>query len=75
MERNGRRAGVPAVRLQALVPLTTREEEDRYWYDPGDPGAGSLACGAGRVYRFDRVGCDRDGVDIAWSCVDLRSGH
>ena len=75
MERNGRRAGIPAVRLQALVPLTSRQDEDRYWYDPGDRGAGTLASGAGRVYRFDRFGCDKDGVDIAWSCVDLRSGH
>jgi hypothetical protein len=74
MERNGRGAGVPAVRLQALVPLTTREEEDRYWYDPGDPGAGSLASGAGRGCWFDR-GCDEHGVDIAWNCVELRSGH
>ena len=69
MERNGRRAAAPAVRLQALVPLTSREEEDRYWYDPGDRGAGSLALGAGRVYWFDRFGCDKDGVDSAWSCA------
>jgi hypothetical protein len=75
MERNGRRATVPAVRLQALVPLTSREEEDRYWYDPGDRGAGSLAWGAGRVSRFDGFGCDTDGVDISWSGVDPRSGH
>ena len=38
MERNGRRAAVPAVRLRALVPLTSREEEDRYWYDTWGPG-------------------------------------
>jgi len=75
MERNGRRAAAPAVRLQALVPLTSREEEDRYWYDPGNRGAGSLAGGAGRAYRFNRFGCDTDGVDIAWSCADVRSGH
>ena len=75
MERNGRRTAAPAVKLQALVPLTSREEEDRYWYDPGDRGAGSLAWGAGRGYRFDGFGCDTDGVDIAWSWVDLRSGH
>jgi len=75
MERNGRRAAVPAVRLLALVPLTSRPEEGRYWYDPGDGGAGSLAGGAGREYRFDRFGCDKDGVDVAWSGVDLRSGQ
>ena len=75
MERNGRRAAAPAVRLQGLVPLTTREEEDRYWYDPGDRVAGSLAWVDGRVYWFDRRGCDKDGADIAWSCVDLRSDH
>jgi hypothetical protein len=73
MERNGRRAAVPAVGLRALVPLTSRQEEDRYWYDPGDRGTGRLAERAGRVYRFDRFGCDK--VDVAWSCVDLRSGH
>ena len=82
MERNGRRAAAPAVRLQALVPLTSREEVERYWYDPGDRGAGSLAggagslaWGAGRVYRFDGFGCDKDGDDIAWSCAEPRSGH
>ena len=75
MERNGRRASAAAVRLQALVPLTSREEEDRYWYEPGNRGAGSLAGCAGRVYGFDRFCRDEDGVDVAWSCVDLRSGH
>ena len=75
MERNGRWAAAPAVRLQAIVPLTSREEEDRYWYDPGDRGAGSLAWGAGHVYRFDGFGCDKDGVDVAWSCVEPRSDH
>jgi hypothetical protein len=74
MERNGRRA-VPAVRLQALVPLTSREEEDRYWYDPEDGGAGSLAWRAGRVSGFDGFAGDTDGVDISWSGVDPRSGH
>jgi hypothetical protein len=75
MERNGQRAAAPVVSLRAIVPLTSREEEERYWYDPGDWGVGSLAGCTGRVYRFDRFGCDEDGVDIAWSCVDLRSGH
>jgi len=75
MERNGRRAAAPAVSLRTLVPLTSREEERRYWYVPGDRGAGSLAGGAGRVYRFDRSGGDTDGIDVAWSCVDVRSGH
>ena len=75
MERNGRRAAVPAVRLRALVPLTSRQEEDRYWYDPGGRGAFGLAGGAARVYGFDCVGCDEDGFDIAWSCVALRPGH
>ena len=75
MQRNGSRAAAPAVRLRALVPLTSREEEERYWYDPGDGAAGSLAGGAGRVYRFDRFGCDQDGVDIPWIGIDLQSGH
>jgi hypothetical protein len=75
MQRNGSRAAAPAVRLRALVPLTSREEEERYWYDSGDRAAGSLAGGTGRVYRFDRFGGDQDGVDIAWSCGDRRSGH
>jgi hypothetical protein len=76
MVRNGRRATASPVRLRALVPLTSGEEEDRYWYDAGDRGAGSLAWGsAGLVYRFDRFDCDNDGLGIAWSCVDLRSGH
>ena len=74
MERNGRRASAAAVRLRALVPLTSREEEERYWYDPGDRGAGSLVGGA-RAYGLDRFGCDEDVIDVAWSCVDLRSGH
>jgi hypothetical protein len=75
MRRNGSRAAAPAVRLRALVPLTSREEEERYWYDPGDRGAGSLAGGAGGVSRFDRFGCGQDGVDLPWSCGDRRSGH
>jgi hypothetical protein len=75
MERKGRRTAAPALRLRALVPLTSRQVEDRYWYDPGDWGASRLTGGAGRVYRFDRFGCDKDGVDVAWSCVDLRSNH
>jgi hypothetical protein len=75
MGRNGRRTAAPALRLRALVPLTSRQLKGRYWYDPGDRGAGSLTGGAGRVYRCDRFGCDKDGVDVAWSCVDLRSSH
>jgi hypothetical protein len=75
MERNGRRAAAPALRLRALVPLTSHQEEDHHSYDAGDRGAGGLAGDAGRAYRFDRFGCDKDGVDVAWSCVDLRSCH
>jgi hypothetical protein len=76
MERNGRRAAAPAVRLRTLVPLTSREEEDRYWYDDGDRGASRLAWGGARlVYRFDRFGCDNDGPDTAWTSVGLRPGH
>ena len=76
MERNGRKAAASAVRLRTLVPLTSREGEERCWYDTGDRGAGGLAWGgAGLVYRLDRFGCDEDGLDIAWSCVDLGSGH
>jgi hypothetical protein len=75
MERNGRRAVAPALRLRALVPLTSRQAEDRYWFDSGDRGASSLAGGAGRVYRFDRFGRDEDGVDVAWSCAFLRPSH
>jgi hypothetical protein len=75
MERSGRRAAAPALRLRALVPLTSGQEEERYWYDPGDRGAGSLGMWAGHVYGFDRLEWEEDGVDVAWSWVDLRSGH
>ena len=75
MERNGRRAAVPAVWLRALVPMTSREKEDRFWYDPGGRGAFGLAGGAARLFGFDCFGCDEDGFDIGWSCVNLRSGH
>ena len=75
MERSGRRAAAPALRLRALVPLTSAQEEDRYWYDPGDRGAGSLGMSAEHVYGFDRLEWDEDGVGVAWSWVDLRSGH
>jgi hypothetical protein len=75
MERNGRKAAVPAVRLRALVPLTSREEGDRYWYDPGDRGTGSLAGHTARVNGVDCLGCDEDRFEIAWSCVGLRPGH
>jgi hypothetical protein len=71
MERNGNRAVAPAVRLRSLVPLTSREEDERYWYDPGDRDAG-LAGGKDRVYWFDRTS---GGVQIAWSWVELRSDH
>jgi hypothetical protein len=57
------------------VPLTSRAQEERYWYDAGDRGTGCLAGAAGRVYRFDRFGCAEDGVNIAWSSVGPRSGH
>jgi len=72
MERMGNRAAAPAVRLRALVPLTSREEDERYWYDVGDRDASSLAGGAERVYWFDR---QTDGTDIAWSWVELRTDH
>ncbi|HEX9185767.1 MAG TPA: hypothetical protein VGB87_01760 [Vicinamibacteria bacterium] len=76
MVRDGRKATTSAVRIRALAPLTSGEEEGRYWYDAGDRGAGSFAWdSAGLVYWFDCFGCDNDGTDIAWSCVDLRSGH
>jgi hypothetical protein len=71
MERDGCGAAAPAARLRALVPLTSREEDERYWYDPGDRDA-SLAGGADRVYWFER---QEDGADIGWSCAGLRSGH
>ena len=74
MERNGRRAAASAVSFRALVPLTSHEEEDRYWYDPGDRSAGSLAWGA-RPYGLERFGCDEERVDIGWCCAGLRSGH
>ena len=73
MERYGRRGAALPVTLRALVPLTSRPEEERYWYEPGERGAGSLAGVAGRLYRFDR--CDEHGVDVAWSHVDTRPGH
>jgi len=57
------------------VPLTSGQEEERYWYDPGDRGAGRLGMWAGHVYGFDRLEWDEDGVDVAWSWVELRSGH
>ena len=75
MPRNGSWAAAPAIKLGALVPLSSREDEDRYWYDPRDQGAASLTGGAGRVYRFDRFGGGHDGVDIAWSCALLPSSH
>jgi hypothetical protein len=71
MERNGSRAVASAVWLRALVPLTSREEDERYWYDPGDRGA-SLAKGTDRVYWFDS---ERDRVDVGWSHAGPRSGH
>jgi hypothetical protein len=71
MEGNGSRAVAPAVWLRALVPLTSREEDERYWYDPGDRDA-SLAGGADRVCWFDS---EKDGVDVGWSCAGPRSGH
>ena len=75
MERSGRRAAAPALRLRALVRLTSAQEEERYWYDPGDRGAGSLGMWAGHVCGFDRLEWDEDEVDVAWSWVGLRSGH
>lgn len=75
MESNGRRVATPAGRLWALVPLTSRAEEDRYWYDPGDPETASLACGAVGVYGFNRFECDDDRIDIVRSGDGLWSGH
>ncbi len=71
MPRNGSRTAAPAFNLRALVPLTSRAEEDRYWYDPGE----SLTGGVSGAYRFDRFEDAKVGVDIAWSCGDRRSGH
>jgi hypothetical protein len=74
MERNGRSAAASTVSFRTLVPLTSHEEDERYWYDPGDRIAGSLAWGA-RVCEVDSFGCNEEGVDIGWSCARLRSGH
>jgi hypothetical protein len=73
MERNGRRAAASAVSFRALVPLTSNEDEQRYWYDPVARSAGSFAWGA-RVCGLDRLG-DEEGLDIGWYCVGLGSGH
>jgi hypothetical protein len=75
MERNGRRMAAPTLKVAAIVRLTSREGDARYWYDPGDVAAASLAAGAGRAYRLDRFGCGEDGVEGAWSFVDPRLGH
>jgi hypothetical protein len=74
MERNARRTQ-PAVILRALVPLTSRDREDRYWYDPGHRGAGWLAGSADGAYGFDPVDPDEDGRNSAWICVGLGTGH
>ena len=74
MERNGRGAAASAVFFRALVPLTSREASERYWYDPGDRSAASLAWDA-RVFGLDGFGGDEEGLDTAWRCAGLRSGH
>jgi hypothetical protein len=75
MERNGRRSAAPVVRLRALVPLTSREEDRRYWYDPGNRETGSHAGGAGRSYGLGCLDRNAEGIDISWSGVDRRTGH
>lgn len=74
MERSGRRATALAIFLGTPVPLTSRQEEGRYWCDPVDARVRRVARRAG-VYGLDRLGCDEDWGDVDWSCVDLRSGH
>ena len=74
MEHNGRRAAASAVSFRALVPLTSHEASERYWYDPGDRSAASLAWDA-RVFGLDGFGDDEEGVETAWCGAGLRSGH
>jgi hypothetical protein len=58
------------------VPVAPHWTKERYWHDPGERGPASLAGGTGRLYRFERFACDKDGVEIAWVVgVDLRFGH
>jgi hypothetical protein len=76
MEGNRRRAPAPVVELRGLVPLAPHGTKERYWDDPGGRGLASLAGGTGRLYRFDRFACEKDGVDIAWVVsVDVPLGH
>jgi hypothetical protein len=74
MERNGRRATALAAFLATPVPLTSRQEEDRYWCEPVSVGVHRLA-GRASVYEIDRFGGDEDWGDIGWCCADQRSGH
>lgn len=74
MERSGRKATDSAIFLAPPVPLTSREEEGRYWCDPLDAGVCRLVLTAG-VYGLDRFGFGEDRGDVDWSCVDLRSGR
>lgn len=74
MERSGRKATASAIFLATPVPLTSREEEGRYWCDPVDAGARRLVLTAG-VCGLDRFGCGEDWGDVDWSGVALRSGH
>jgi hypothetical protein len=60
--------------LGTPVPLTSRQEEDRYWCDSVAPGIRGFA-GNASVYGLDRFGGDEAEVDVGWSCSNLRSGH
>jgi hypothetical protein len=74
MERNARRAE-PGVRLRVLVPLTSRDEEDRYWCDQGWRGALDPGATEG-LFGFDSLESDEDwAVGAAWVCLDRRPGH
>ncbi len=76
MEGNRRRAAALVVKLRALVPLAPHGPKERCWHDPGERGPATLAGGTGRLYRFGRFACEKNGVDIAWVVgVDLRFGH
>ncbi len=76
MERKGHRAAASVVGIPALVPLSSREEEARFWYDAGDDGPCRFSADdASIVFGFDCFACDNDRTDITWSGVELRSGH
>lgn len=74
MGRNGRWATALGAFVATPVPLSSRQEEDRYWCEPMDAGAGGLAWRAG-IHEIEQLGCDEDWVEVAWCRVDPRSGH